>query len=619
MTPFQKPTTPDDIEPVDLILDETDSFSLPDHVIEVNAEAYQSAYEQIVRPDRAIYLPGYFRRWLKIIGPGLAWMYVAFRQLAYLAGVRRGSKSNRFTGKAIAALAGITERTYWNRVGNSDTWEKLNGLVQIIKSGKEWDVKSPTPKRLPRRFVVAMTLPLTPADAASLRKWIVKHMETLDGAEAVLRAAIEAPLEELIPEDAEASEGDQPATVRQLVHKLFHGQLDEKLLIALASAIQTHIMVPTDLIVIPVYFLEHVLQHLGAGPGWMLTLLRDQGFMDRETNEYRNRVTVNGGYAEIAGWMGMSRPITIYEWLHGKKDEKFREPVLRAYVREIQKGEKELDFALQPRTFDFLFEDAPAGIVEAALTKTDLHKVFNIKNHPVYANFSIGFTRISEDDYATFSIGFTRFAEDIYATFIDISLNPLFLTPTSSTDQDKAPEPEPQPKPQKTAAAVDSDWELEKLLQLNSVHPKTQKAVLENGATAQVFIAHLLFAFSKGNESIKRPLSFALDQLRTNPNPPDELASMPKSILVAMLSGEKVDHPLAATWRKLMGSEGSKTPRYRELLPILLGDAAPTQEELRERKQALQVESQTAESFVPNPLPRPANLPRSKFQRRSIL
>ena len=95
----------EDVETVEV---ETDASLEDDDALEISAEAYDSAYEQVVRPDRAVYLPGYFRRWLRSIGPDLGWMYVSFRQAAYLAGARSGSKSSRFSGKQLAAMCGIT-------------------------------------------------------------------------------------------------------------------------------------------------------------------------------------------------------------------------------------------------------------------------------------------------------------------------------------------------------------------------------------------------------------------------------------------------------------------------------------------------------------------------------
>jgi hypothetical protein len=176
---------------------------------------------------------------------------------------------------------------------------------------------------------------------------------------------------------------------------------------------------------------------------------------------------------------------------------------------------------------------------------------------------------------------------------------------------------------QEPAAVVDSDfWELDELFKINNVNANVRKKLREVKATPQAFVAHLLYAFGKQSKTIQHPLNFALNELQSKPTTgPDEkflaLASLPKTVLVALLSGEAIDHPLVPVWRKLMGSEGGKTPRYRELLPILLGDAAPTPEELAERKRSAQ-RTATAEEChgVPNPLPRPANLPPSKPKSR---
>ena len=48
---------------------------------------YQSIYDEIVQPDQVIVVPGYFLRYIPVLGPELAWLYVGFRQAAYEAGV----------------------------------------------------------------------------------------------------------------------------------------------------------------------------------------------------------------------------------------------------------------------------------------------------------------------------------------------------------------------------------------------------------------------------------------------------------------------------------------------------------------------------------------------------
>ncbi|MBK6298677.1 MAG: hypothetical protein IPF48_12295 [Sphingomonadales bacterium] len=111
---------------------------LQDDALDISAADYDSAYEQIVRPDRAVYLPGYFRRWLRRIGPDLAWMYVSFRQAAYLAGARSGSKSSQFSRKQTCSMSGISERTYWNRSTIPLPGRNFPGLVKIIEGGDKW-------------------------------------------------------------------------------------------------------------------------------------------------------------------------------------------------------------------------------------------------------------------------------------------------------------------------------------------------------------------------------------------------------------------------------------------------------------------------------------------------
>ena len=78
------------------------------------------------------------------------------------------------------------------------------------------------------------------------------------------------------------------------------------------------------------FFVEHILPHLETGPGRMLTLLRDRCYYNQETGGIRNRMRVVGGYAEIAGWVGLLRPKTVWEWL--------RDPIVQIYVRSESSG-----------------------------------------------------------------------------------------------------------------------------------------------------------------------------------------------------------------------------------------------------------------------------------------
>ena len=382
-------------------LEETD-----DEIVELRAEEYDDAYEGVAHPGRAVVLPGYFRHWLGLLGPSLAWLYVAFRQTAYGAGGRSGKQYGRFSGSQIAANGGFCARSFWRRVKKEETWASLTGLVTSETSTKEWQPGN-KPRRLMRRYSVAMTLPLIPEHAYALSAWLKEKAGEV-GPEAALRAAADIPVNELLT--AKKGEG-KPQTVRQIVSGLFGDQLSAGQVSALATAIQSRIMPPKkDTIHIPLYFLENVLPYMGPGPAWMLTILRDMSFVDR------NLVTVAGGYREVADWMGMSRPMTVYEWLHGKKAGKFKHPVIRVYVREVAERRAASDFENAPRTFEVYQDDVPHEILEKALTNQDLNDLFTRVSQDNYANVAIGFTRLSEDNYATVTSEFTRFAQVIYAS-----------------------------------------------------------------------------------------------------------------------------------------------------------------------------------------------------------
>ena len=523
----------------------------PDDALDISAAAYDSAYEQIVRPDRAVYLPGYFRRWLRSIGPELGWMYVSFRQAAYLAGARSGSKSSRFSGKQLASMCGISERTYWNRVNNPATWQKLSGLVKIIESGDEW-VKGPTPRRLPRRYTIAMTLPLTPVDTSSLRKWIAVHIEEHGGAEGVLRAAIIAPLEDLIPLDAQPKEDDQALSVRALLRALFKDELADGLLDSLASALQAHIMPQNDLIVISLFFIEHVLPHLDAGPGWMLTLLRDMCYVNPESGETRNRVMVKGGYSEVAGWLGMSRPKTIWEWFNEKNGVQhsepgmFKNPVLRVFMREVA-GPKSEDFAKSSRTFEVLIEDLPHEILEAALTN-------NLEGLTVGrgATFTIGMARLADHRGATFSIVVAPFADYLGATFSIVvallahhhgatctvkssltlktnsqTLKPLTLNPQPSAKAEIETEAETETTPAAGKSGGMGNmafWDFDFLTSNNSVNPGGKGNLLKTNKKfgrsisdlSGGFVSWLLYAYSPAGSKVSDPVGLAIKRLCEN-------------------------------------------------------------------------------------------------------
>ena len=151
----------------------------------------------------------------------------------------------------------------------------------------------------------------------------------------------------------------------------------------------------------------------------MLILLRDMCYENPQNGEVRNRVRVKGGYAEVAGWLGMSRPRTVWDWFNQKNATKhsepgmFRNPVVRVFMREVA-GPKSEDFARSARTFDVLLEDLPHEILEAALTD-NLAGLTAVGRD---ATFTIGMTPLAHHRDATFTIVVTPFAHYLDATFM---------------------------------------------------------------------------------------------------------------------------------------------------------------------------------------------------------
>lgn len=558
-------------------------------------EDYDSIYEQVVRPDRAVYMPGYFRRWLRHLGPDLAWMYVAFRQMAYVVGARQGHGAGRFTGKQIAALSGISERTFWNRAESPATWEKLAGLVKFADHGAMWDEKSSTPKRLARRYSVAMTLALTPVDTMSLLRWIKENIERCGGPEGVLRAAASTPLEELLPNHA--TETTDAATVRKLVRQIFDGgDLDGNLLDSLAAGLQNHIMPPHDQIKITLYFLETILPHLGAGPAWMLTLLRDLCYTNPDTGEVRDLVTVPGGYQEIAGWMGMSRAKSIWEWLNSEAKGK---EILKLFLQEIASGSKQLNFAAQPRFYKVLLNEIPQALLEAAVVRPpdDQMAQFSEDNG---ATFSIVVARFSEDIGATFRIVVAQLSEVSGATCTVKALNSLkpalnSIKPPPTNTASCATEPIAQGR--EVAVRTPAAWGLDRLLNVNRVTAKKARALRALKASGQAFVSWILYAIGRDGSGINSPVNYAISRLELDPTGGagggyDRLADLPPQQLleiahnfargISALAWQGSADDAYRLWFDLMGNQGDTAIR---VLRVLMGEDAEIAKETQTQTQ----------------------------------
>jgi hypothetical protein len=136
----------------------------------------------------------------------------------------------------------------------------------------------------------------------------------------------------------------------------------------------------------------------------------------------------------------------------------------------------------------------------------------------------------------------------------------------------------------RAAEVVPSFWELKTLLQQNHVHPKVQRELLEARASVEAFVSWILFASGPQGKQLCDPLGYAISQLRNDPlNKPQKrfhpFASLPPVELLLLIDStptqryefkRPIQHPLAQTWKKIMGSPN---PRLAAARTILFGES----------------------------------------------
>jgi hypothetical protein len=541
--------------------------------IEVTAET-GSLYEQAVRPERAVYLQGYFRRWLKVLGPDLGWFYVGFRQAAYWAGGRGGQKSGRFAGKQIARLCGITERTFWNRVKSEAAWRKLDGLVRA--QGQE---SRESGERQRRRYAVAMSLPLTAADVRALTRWLTDHLEACGGAQGALDAACQTPVAELLADDPAAeAEGFSPMTITQLLRQMFP---DEDLK-GQAERLRMHLMPQRDQIVVSLFFLEHILPWLGAGAAWVYVLLRDRCYVNAQGHE-RDMALVRGGYREMAGWLGSGRPQTVYDWL--------REPIARVYLSCERSGEGNGKWD-NPLTVRVLLNDVPAEIVQAAAQGD---------SNAIFSQGTLGVTQFSESGNAIFISPVTQFSESGNAIFIppvtqfsefgNAIFSTLKLLNTGIKPINPGGTDQPAPESEKSVAHPAAEsvgwagkdgwdlWDFERLLERLEVNPSSRRRLREANVPVQSFMAWLLQAMTMKNvDAVRIAVSWSLDARKRDAArrdfkllaaSPGELRQMARLAAGGLLREGRAlrgGGEAAAAYRRVFGEDARKADAILSLL-----------------------------------------------------
>ncbi len=306
----------------DSVQDEKPGPDSPPKVITLQAE-YQSIYDEIVQPEHVIVIPGYFLRYIPMLGLELSWLYIGFRQAAYEAGASKkpGKKVNA-PAKKVAWYAGMSSRSFWRWAAKPTTWKLLGRLVKPVEEIPQWHHgRDGRPHQATRSYRVAMTIPLTPFDEQSLRSWLYRRLVEGRSPLATLQAALETPVDELLPWPEKMpfleETGGKPQSIQEVVLEMCSPieQNEQVQFNELAEKLAQHLMSSKDLIFLTHYFVSRWLPRLGAGPGWFVALMRDRCYLNQRTGEIRDEIRLDEGYVEAARWLGLKRVKTIWEWL----------------------------------------------------------------------------------------------------------------------------------------------------------------------------------------------------------------------------------------------------------------------------------------------------------------
>jgi hypothetical protein len=430
--------------------------------------------------------------------------------------------------------------------------------------------------RLPNHYTVHLTLPLSKTDAASIFEWLATRVKE---GESLLNALGQAEqLQDLIgellpPVGASLPDTfhDVPRTVMAIAQSLsgFTEDLPADLQKA-AEALHRRITSAFGTLLLTHYFLEVVipLAQLTPAQAWLVALLRDHCYVNHDTGEVRDEVLVRGGYSELANWLGLTRPKTIWEWA---RDEKGAVSAFLAILPSQERDDID-SIRFQVRMDEPVFDGASGTISMAQMAPVD-------GAHDTDTPGANGTHRMAELAPLEGAAGTIGWREWHSLKHLNTSqTTSLKITPTTQDDP----------------AAVPSSWILRKILIQSRVHPKVVKDLLSKKASVKAFISWLLYACSPAGEGIQSPLSYALASLRDFPDRGsggayDQLAALPPAELVRLVrwsakrATRKYDFTIASSGNDLWDRTMGASDRLSVLLSILLGEESAS--EAWERKE----------------------------------
>lgn len=529
-------------------------------------------YDRIVQPHKQIVVKGYLRRLGMEIGPKAIWLYIGFHQAAWRAKDLNSSETKALHSQDVMRFSGLSNGAFWRLLKHTVMQQHLQGLVQRAEAQTARRFRrgrDGRPHRAPVRYQVFMTPRLTRADAIAVHARMKALYEKHNSLARALQEMLDTRdvMELLAPLDVKL---DHPPlnTVMDMA-QMETGSTFSPENERLAQQLHRRIISMLGDIHIPHFFITHTIHihNLTPAQAWLVTVSRDMAYINARTGERRDLVTFKRGYLEMAELIGSGRYKTVQAWLQPHWNTQ-RGGNLTRFLTEMPMLDANPDVDLRvesmPRSFRVLLEeplDANEGI---SLDANGSHRVD--------AHGRVSWTQMEGLEGAN---GSHRVDANGSA------LNTLKHAPntkkknTSTTHHAFG-------SFAKAEEAVPSFWELEPLLQQNDVHPKVQKELLDVQASVHAFVSWVLYVASPKSGNLSDPLGYALSRLREHPLreargvfrqfadlPPAELLLLMESTLhSAYTLPKQVEHPLAHTWKKAMGSHN---PMMAQVHKILFG------------------------------------------------
>ncbi len=546
--------------------------TIPGEESELDIEPVQWLdYDRIVQPHKQVVVKGYLRRLGMEIGPKAIWLYIGFHQAAWRVQTMGKESGLALHSQDVMRFSGLSFGAFWRSLRHKGIRADLQGLVQRLD---EPHVRSyrrgrdGRPHRKPVRYQVYMTPRLTRADATAVHLRLKTMIQTHNTISSALREmlAAEDVMEFFTPLDMKLPH--PPLNTVMDMARLETGEAFSPEIERLAQELHRRIVGCLGDIHIAHFFITRTIHEFKLTPAqsWLVTVARDMAFINMRTGERRDLVTFKRGYLEMAELIGSSRYKTIQAWLNPEWISQQRGGNLARFLVEIEGQDSgtyaDLRVDTMPRTFRVLLDE------------------------PLDANGSIRLdangSHMADADGRNSWTQMGVLVDANGSNMVDANGTALNTIKHVPNTEKKNTSTTQHAFGEKTGEAVPQFWELDVLLQQNDVHPKVQKELLEVQASVHAFVSWVLYVASPKSGNLSDPLGYALSRLREHPlreargvfrqfadlTPAELLMLMESTPHSAYALPKQVEHPLAQTWKKAMGSHN---PMMTQVHKILFG------------------------------------------------